>query len=194
MELCERGSLQSYLEEECRDASLDEPRIWHMLAEIALGLKHVHGLGFVHLDLKPGNIFITGDGVLKVGDFGLAAKAPVSRGEDREGDRTYIAPEILRDAMFGKPADIFSLGLITLEITANVILPENGPYWHKLRHGDLTEINFGGRSMALVECLRWMLHENPDKRPTVAEVLKHPVVKSVVEGLGNGGVNGGGVV
>ncbi|KAI8918535.1 kinase-like domain-containing protein [Powellomyces hirtus] len=188
MELCEAGSLDVYLEDHCRDSSLEEYRIWHILAEITQGLKHIHDLNLVHLDLKPGNIFITLGGTLKIGDFGLAARAPVSRFDDREGDRTYIAPEILRDLTFGKPADVFSLGLIILEITANVILPENGPYWHKLRQGDLAEINFGEEiSPALVDLVRSMLDPDPRMRPTPDAILQHPYVAQIVANEGSTG-------
>ncbi|KNC97468.1 WEE protein kinase [Spizellomyces punctatus DAOM BR117] len=180
-ELCEGGSLHAYLEDHCRDSSLDEYRTWRILSDIALGLKHIHELNLVHLDIKPGNIFITANGSLKIGDFGLASRSPVPRGDDREGDRTYIAPEILRDAMFGKPADVFSLGLIILEITANVILPENGPYWHKLRQGDLSEINFGEDvSPALVDLIRSMLDPDPAMRPTVEAILTHPYLAQIM--------------
>lgn len=41
--------------------------------------------------------------------------------------------------MYDKPADIFSLGLIMLEIAANIILPDNGIHWQKLRSGDLSD-------------------------------------------------------
>lgn len=83
-----------------------------------------------------------------------------------------------------------SLGLIILEITANVILPENGPYWHKLRQGDLTEINFGQDiSPALVDLVRSMLDPNPVMRPTPDAILVHPYVAQIVaarpiDGLG----------
>ncbi|KAJ3017590.1 hypothetical protein HKX48_003455 [Thoreauomyces humboldtii] len=175
------GSLDTYLEVHCRDSSLDEYRIWHILSEVVQGVKHIHDLNIVHLDLKPGNIFITEEGSLKIGDFGLASRAPVSRHDDREGDRTYIAPEILRDPSFGKPADIFSVGLIMLEIAANVILPENGPYWHKLRTGDLSEIPLGPDiSPALVDLIRSMLDPDPTTRPMPDAILQHPYVAHII--------------
>lgn len=74
-----------------------------------------------------------------------------------------------------------SLGLIILEITANVILPENGPYWHKLREGDLTEINFPEDvSQALLDLIRSMLDPNPTTRPTADAILSHPYVAQIV--------------
>ena len=60
-------------------------------------------------------------------------------GLEREGDREYIAPEILELQQYGKEADIFSLGMTILESAANVCLPDNGLPWQKLRSGDLSD-------------------------------------------------------
>jgi mitosis inhibitor protein kinase SWE1 len=103
------------------------------------GLKHVHEQGYVHLDLKPANVLVSFEGVLKIADFGMATRWPAEPGTDGEGDREYIAPEIL-EGKVDKPADVFSLGLIMLEIAGNVVLPDNGMSWQKLRNGDLSDI------------------------------------------------------
>lgn len=89
--------------------------------------------------MKPANVFITFEGTLKIGDFGMASKLPVPQSAEREGDREYIAPEILSSSMYGKPADIFSTGLMMVEIAANIFLPDNGIHWQKLRSGDLSD-------------------------------------------------------
>ena len=102
-------------------------------------MKHVHESGFIHLDLKPANVLITFEGVLKIADFGMAAKWPAQPGIDGEGDREYIGPEILR-GHYDKPADIFALGLIMLEIAGNVMLPDNGVSWQRLRAGDMSDV------------------------------------------------------
>ena len=89
--------------------------------------------------MKPANILITFEGALKIGDFGLAQLCTSTEGVDVEGDREYMAPEMLRGKA-GQAADIFSLGLMTLETAANVVLPNNGPTWIALRSGDLSEV------------------------------------------------------
>lgn len=102
-------------------------------------MKHIHDLGFIHLDLKPANVLITFEGVLKIADFGMATRWPAEKGIDGEGDREYIGPEILR-GQFDKPADIFALGLIIFETAGNVELPDNGVSWQKLRNGDISDV------------------------------------------------------
>ncbi|CDK26520.1 unnamed protein product [Kuraishia capsulata CBS 1993] len=138
-EYCENGSLDRFLTESGKDSKLEEWRIWKILIEILMGLRYIHSCGIIHLDLKPANIFITFEGSLKIGDFGLASKTPIPPFFEREGDREYIAPEIISRRIYDKPADIFSVGLIMVEIAANIILPDNGLSWQKLRSGDLSD-------------------------------------------------------
>lgn len=106
------------------------------------GLQSIHDSGFIHLDFKPANILIDYEGQLKIGDFGMAAAWPAARGIEGEGDRRYIAPEILQGKL-DKPADIFSLGLVMFEIASNVWLPDNGPHWLALREGNFAAVPTG---------------------------------------------------
>ncbi|KAI1331779.1 hypothetical protein F5Y16DRAFT_395067 [Xylariaceae sp. FL0255] len=139
-EFCEEGNLSEFLAEVGMKGHLDDFRIWKIMLEMAQGLKHIHHAGFVHRDLKPSNVLVGFDGTLKIGDFGLATSLPAyDSGLDVDGDREYLAPESLRSEV-DRPSDIFSFGLITLEIAANVKLPENGTTWTALRHDDFKEI------------------------------------------------------
>ncbi|KAK5029443.1 mitosis inhibitor protein kinase swe1 [Exophiala sideris] len=138
-EFCEEGTLDVFLAQVGLKARLDDFRIWKILLELSHGLKHVHDSGFIHLDLKPANILITFEGVLKIADFGMACKWPAKSGIEGEGDREYMAPEVLM-GKYDKPADMFALGLIMLETAGNVALPDNGVSWQKLRNGDMSDV------------------------------------------------------
>ncbi|KAG4264627.1 WEE/WEE-UNCLASSIFIED protein kinase [Fusarium proliferatum] len=138
-EYCEEGTLDKFLGTVGRGGRLDDFRIFKILQDMCLGLKDIHDSGFMHLDLKPANILVTFEGVLKIGDFGLAQSCSSAEGVDVEGDREYMAPEMLKGKSC-QSADVFSLGLIILETAANVVLPDNGPTWIALRSGDLSEV------------------------------------------------------
>ncbi|KAF7861498.1 hypothetical protein EAF04_008061 [Stromatinia cepivora] len=137
-EFCEEGSLDIFLYQVGRKGRVDDFRIWKILLEIGQGLKHIHDSGFIHLDIKPANIMITFEGVLKIGDFGMATSWPASDTIEGEGDREYIGPEILL-GQYDKPADVFALGMVIFEIATNVYLPDNGVSWQRLRSGDMSE-------------------------------------------------------
>lgn len=138
-EYCENGNLKDFLLQTGFKGRLDDFRIWKILLELSQGVKSIHDAGFIHLDLKPANIFIDWEGLLKIGDFGMASTWPAPAGLDGEGDREYIGPEVL-SGRFDKPADIFSLGMIMLEIAGNIVLPDNGASWQRLRAGDLSDL------------------------------------------------------
>ena len=54
--------------------------MWRIVHDVAAGLAHIHGCGIVHLDVKPANLLISQEGVVKIGDFGMAADQ--GQGED----------------------------------------------------------------------------------------------------------------
>uniref|UniRef100_A0AAV1SZS3 Protein kinase domain-containing protein n=1 Tax=Peronospora matthiolae TaxID=2874970 RepID=A0AAV1SZS3_9STRA len=177
MELCEGGTLQDFMTKRKSRDALPENYLWIILQDIATGLHVLHEHDIVHLDIKPDNIFITEDGKLKIGDFGMAgnvtALADSSSGGigDLEGDAKYIAKELLTSAARLPSADIFCLGITLLEIATQVALPEAGKEWHNLREGELPCFP-STYSKKLSETVRQMMHPDALKRPSASDILE----------------------
>lgn len=119
----------------------------------------------MHLDLKPGNVFITFDGSLKIGDFGMAMRCPPEYDLEKEGDRAYIAQEVL-DRKPGQPGDIFSLGVCMIEIAGNEALPPYGNEWESLRKGDISVAPILSTSLS-----GEFVHRDEDGNPIATELL-----------------------
>ncbi|KAJ8481685.1 hypothetical protein ONZ51_g5847 [Trametes cubensis] len=188
-ELCELGNFAHFLWEYGRAwPRLDEARVWKIMAELSAGLRFIHDAGIIHLDLKPANIFLTGEGRFKIGDFGMASvwPRPTPAGEtqliagakpagfEREGDKLYLAPEVLQ-GRYGKAADVFSLGLTMLETASNIVVPDQGEAWHRLRREDFSQVELEA-SAELWELLKSMMRAAPALRIGIALVDTHPVV------------------
>ncbi|KAF9351153.1 Protein kinase, membrane associated tyrosine threonine 1 [Mortierella sp. AD094] len=107
------------------------------------------GSNIIHLDIKPDNVFITATGGLKIGDFGLSITYPVEVKDINEGDKYYMAQELL-NGQCGKYSDIFSFGMTIYVMVTNQMgeLPGEGPQWHYLRDGeiDMTEYTIGKKT------------------------------------------------
>jgi serine/threonine-protein kinase len=82
-------------------------------------LEHAHAKGIVHRDLKPENILVTGDGVVKLTDLGLArafADARSTRAGAVTGTVQYLAPEQIRGEPADPRSDLYALGIVTFEL------------------------------------------------------------------------------
>lgn len=190
-ELCEYGNFARFLADygSVRDR-LDEARVWKVLADVAEGLRFVHDAGVIHLDLKPANILVGGDGRLRICDFGMASRWPrFEAGFEREGDREYMAPEVLQ-GVYGPAADVFSLGMVILETASNIIVPSMGEPWHKLREDDFSGVDLGSISDALVSLIRAMMGSAWEARPKMESVCAHPVVRRAREVMARRALSG----
>ena len=94
LELCENKTLIDYLKKRKR---LTEPEVKYYMKQLLLAVDYMHSNKVIHRDLKLGNLFLTKDMALKIGDFGLAANIKHDGERKRTicGTPNYIAPEVL---------------------------------------------------------------------------------------------------
>jgi TolB-like protein/tRNA A-37 threonylcarbamoyl transferase component Bud32 len=93
---------------------LPRPQAIAIARDVAAGLAKAHQHGIIHQDIKPGNVMVTQDGVVKILDFGLATL--VSAVSTRGGTVAYMAPEQLRGDPIDERTDVWSWGVLLYQM------------------------------------------------------------------------------
>jgi eukaryotic-like serine/threonine-protein kinase len=110
------------LAERTRGSALPPAETARVGTAVADALAHVHSLGMVHRDIKPGNILCAGNGAVFLTDFGIVRLIGGTRLTQHGmiGTVSYLAPEQVRGEDVGTAADIYALGLVLLECLTGV--------------------------------------------------------------------------
>lgn len=144
-----------------------------ILWQIAKGLSEIHKGGVIHRDIKPNNVRLDREGVVKIIDFGLSRVA----GTDNKtmaaiGYLPYMAPELLSSPPihFTTATDVYSFGVLALAITKHG-LPSAFNSWAKSIPNDLVETHLPTLDKDLADILQSCLENNPSDRPTMAEIV-----------------------
>jgi serine/threonine protein kinase len=96
-------------------------RVVDLGIQACAGLQHAHDAGLVHRDVKPANLLVRDDGVLKIADFGIARAAESTRHTQAGtllGTAAYLAPEQIAGEDATPAADLYSLGAVLYELLA----------------------------------------------------------------------------
>uniref|UniRef100_A0A8D2PM91 Serine/threonine-protein kinase PLK1 n=1 Tax=Zosterops lateralis melanops TaxID=1220523 RepID=A0A8D2PM91_ZOSLA len=171
LELCRRRSL---LELHKRRKALSEPEVRYYLRQTILGCQYLHSHRVIHRDLKLGNLFLSDDMEVKIGDFGLATKVEYD-GERKKtlcGTPNYIAPEVLGKKGHSFEVDIWSIGCIMYTLLVGKPPFETSclkDTYIRIKKNEYTipkHIN-----PVAANLIQKMLRSDPAARPTIDELL-----------------------
>ncbi|MBK5291442.1 MAG: serine/threonine-protein kinase [Acidobacteriia bacterium] len=115
MEFVEGSTLKARIAE--RPLKLDEA--CDIAAQISAGLQAAHGKNVTHRDIKPGNVMVTPEGVVKIMDFGLARigdRSRITKTGSALGTPAYMSPEQARGEEADRRTDIWSFGVVLYEM------------------------------------------------------------------------------
>ncbi|WP_103353379.1 serine/threonine-protein kinase [Amycolatopsis sp. CA-128772] len=170
MEYLNSTSLAAVLQER---RTLPPTEVARIGAQVAAALREAHAVGIVHRDIKPGNILLGGNGVVKITDFGISrAKddVTVTKTGMIAGTPAYLAPEVAIGGDPGPESDVFSLGstlYAACEGQPPFGLSENTlSLLHAVAAG---QINPPRQSGPLASVLAVLLHPDIEHRPTAEE-------------------------
>ncbi|KAF2928235.1 cysteine-rich receptor-like protein kinase 44 isoform X3 [Oryza sativa Japonica Group] len=195
-EFMQKGSLDNIIFHKRKGALLNWSKRLQIIKGLAEGLLYLHKhCLIVHRDLKPNNILLDHDMNPKIADFGSAVTLVSDVAEECTrrvvGTSGYIAPEYASEGRYSLKTDVFSFGVVVLEIISgrkNFIMEKQGDTvgnlirdaWHMWRDGRLHELVDPAlcdeyESPVIMRCTQVALlcaQEDPTERPTMTDVTR----------------------
>ncbi|KAM6947750.1 serine/threonine-protein kinase 4-like isoform 2-T2 [Lycodopsis pacificus] len=182
MEYCGAGSVSDIIR--IRNKTITEEEIATILQSTLKGLEYLHFMRKIHRDIKAGNILLNAEGQAKLADFGVAGQLTDTMAKRNTviGTPFWMAPEVIQEIGYNCVADIWSLGITTIEMAegkppyadihpmrAIFMIPTNPP--PTFRTPDLWSLSFQ-------DFVSQCLVKNPENRATATQLLQHRFIKS----------------
>lgn len=176
MDYAKGGDLQKKIKKQREKKSyFEETQILDWFTQICLAIKHIHDKKVLHRDLKSQNIFLTENGLIKLGDFGIAKclNFTMEKACTIVGTPYYLSPEIVQNQPYNFKSDIWSLGVLLFEMMSlKMPFDANSLPMLSLK---IVRGNYGTMPSKFSEdiknLVKALLNVDASKRPTIHELL-----------------------
>jgi len=119
MEFCECGDLASAIKDWKKEGgTFSEEEILNWFIQICIALEYIHGRKILHWDIKSQNIFLTSNGTVKLGDFGISKLLETTNEAAMTvvGTPYYMSPEVCENKPYTFKSDVWALGCVLYEL------------------------------------------------------------------------------
>nr|VDD58276.1 unnamed protein product [Brassica oleracea] len=124
-EYAKGGSLRQFLTKR-RNRAVPLKLAVKQALDVATGMAYVHGLGYIHRDLKSDNLLISADRSIKIADFGVARIEVKTEGMTPEtGTYRWMAPEMIQHRPYTQKVDVYSFGIVLWELLTGMVPFQN---------------------------------------------------------------------
>lgn len=184
MDYCEGGDLFKKINAQ-KGILFSEDQILDWFVQICLALKHIHDRKILHRDIKSQNIFLTKDGTIQLGDFGIARvlNSTAELARTCIGTPYYLSPEICQNKPYNNKSDIWALGCVLYEMCTLKHAFEAGNMKNlvlKIISGPFPPVSMH-YSYDLRNLLSQLFKRNPRNRPSVNSILEKTFIAKRVE-------------
>ncbi|XP_077000581.1 serine/threonine-protein kinase Nek1 isoform X3 [Tamandua tetradactyla] len=184
MDYCEGGDLFKRINAQ-KGILFQEDQILDWFVQICLALKHVHDRKILHRDIKSQNIFLTKDGTVQLGDFGIARvlNSTVELARTCIGTPYYLSPEICENRPYNNKSDIWALGCVLYEMCTLKHAFEAGNMKNLVLNiisGSFPPVSLH-YSYDLRNLLSQLFKRNPKARPSVNSILEKGFIAKRIE-------------
>ncbi|KAG8466216.1 hypothetical protein KFE25_001972 [Diacronema lutheri] len=184
MQYCEGGDLDARLVRmKAAGEVVPETLVLDWASQMAFALSYLHEKKVLHRDLKAANVFLTGSGVVKLGDFGVSRvlSATQELASTFVGTPYYLSPELLGNQPYNSASDVWAYGCIVYEMCTYAHPFEAADFPTlavRILNAEPPALPQPPYSEALASLVAGMLRKNPSKRTGLREVLASPIVRA----------------